>query len=131
MKFAVKERILLVGMLPPQGNFQTIKLLRVLREALAFTEQENKDFEIVTNPNGTVNWDGKKGKATKEVLVGDVMFNVIQGILKDMDEKKQLTENHVELYEMFIMAGEQENDPDPSSKVVDIKASRPGPNEVK
>jgi hypothetical protein len=114
MKFTVRDRILLIGMLPPQGDFRTIKLLRKLREALAFTEIENKDFKIVSSPNGQVTWDGEKGSAGKEVLVGDVMFEVIVGLLKDMDEKKALTENHVDLYEMFIMAGQPADEHGPS-----------------
>ena len=101
MNFTVKDRILLVGMLPPQGDFKTIKLLHDLRIELAFSEKENEDFGI-QSANGSVSWDGEAGKAVKEIEVGPTMFELIKGLIKDLDEAKQLTENHISLYEMFM-----------------------------
>lgn len=44
MLLTLKERLTLMGVLPPQGDFTTIKILRQFKESLAPDEEENKLF---------------------------------------------------------------------------------------
>lgn len=72
----VLERILLLNqLLPKEGSFENLKLLRVVRENLSFNEAENKglQFRMVTDPERgqmTV-WNSikLKNKATGEIVV--------------------------------------------------------------
>ena len=41
MKLSVLERIMLLQVLPREGSFENLKMLRELRESLSFTEEEN------------------------------------------------------------------------------------------
>jgi len=42
MKLSVLERINLLNLLPAKGSYTNLKLLRVAREALSFTDEEHK-----------------------------------------------------------------------------------------
>ena len=42
MKLSVLERINLLNLIPAKGSYTNLKLLRVAREALSFTDEENK-----------------------------------------------------------------------------------------
>jgi hypothetical protein len=45
-QFTVMERIMLINNLPTQGNFQDLKILRKLREALSFNETEHEKLQF-------------------------------------------------------------------------------------
>ena len=99
MKLSIMERILLSQLLPAEGTFVTLKLLRVLKEDLSFTEEENKKLEFKQNGD-SLQWkeDGKQ----VDVKIGDTMNEIIIKVLKDLDEKAKLTDQHFSLYEKFI-----------------------------
>ncbi len=42
----VLERVLLVGVLPKEGSFQNLKLLRLTKEDLSFGEEENRALQF-------------------------------------------------------------------------------------
>ena len=46
MKLTIFERTRLLGILPPQGDILTLKILRKLRESLSFSEEELKTFSV-------------------------------------------------------------------------------------
>ena len=113
MLFNALERITLLDVLPREGNFQTLKMLRVFREDLSFDEQENKDLKMQAQPDlntGMISykWDSA-GDKPKEIRVGEKMRDVICDTLKDMDRRGKLTEQHMGLYERFIEHPEEDN----------------------
>jgi len=102
MKLTVLERIILLGVLPAEGNFLTLKIVRKLREALSFTEDEHKTLEITQNGD-TIRWKGEnEDPAGKEIEIGEKATDLIVESLKQLDEQKKLTEQHFSLYEKFI-----------------------------
>jgi len=99
MKLSILERILLSQLLPAQGTFQTLKLLRVLKEDLSFTEAENKTLEFKQDGD-TLQW--KENGKQVEIKIGDTMNEIIVKELKELDESAKLTDQHFSLYEKFI-----------------------------
>lgn len=99
MKLTVAERLILLGLLPKEGNFTMIKLVRELRENLSFTEKEHKALEF-NNTDGNITW--KETVQPKDIQIGEVLTIEIKGILKKMDEEKKLTEQVLTLYEKFM-----------------------------
>lgn len=99
MKLNVLERINLLGILPKEGNFVTLKIIKDLKSNLSFTEEEIKEFNIVTNENN-VTWN-IKGQEEKEISIGEKATDVIVEALKKLDETKKLTEQYYSLYEKF------------------------------
>jgi len=65
------ERFALLGILPQEGNFATLKVVRKLRENLSLTEEEMKHFEvkqIATNGgNFQLTWNPEKATETKQL----------------------------------------------------------------
>lgn len=103
VKLTVKQRIDLQSILPPQGDFLTIKMIRVLRESLSFTQKEHESLKFVNHPNGSVEWNSKAAsKCLKEVEIPETIVVVIKASLEKLNTSKQITEAHLDFYEMFM-----------------------------
>jgi len=103
MKLTVMERMTLIGILPPAGNFVTLKIVRKLREALSFGEGELKALSVKEIGNGRVSWDPEKEEPDgKEIEIGEKATDIIVEALKKLDEDSKLTEQHFSLYEKFV-----------------------------
>ena len=100
MELTVKERLVLMGMLPKEGNFLTLRLMRKLRETLSFDEEEHKQLKFVQNGE-QLTWDTTVD-IMKDVDVGEVMMDVIVKDLKDKDKDGKLTEDTITIYEKFV-----------------------------
>ena len=100
MELTVKERLILMNLLPKEGNFLTLRLMRKLRETLSFDEEEHKILKFVQNGE-QLSWDFA-ADVVKDVEVGEVMLDVITNGLKDKDKEGKLTEDHITLYEKFV-----------------------------
>lgn len=99
IKLNVVERMLLSSILPAKGTFQTLKLLRVLKEALSFTEEENKELQF-KQEGDKIHW--QENHKEWDFEIGDTMNEIIVKTLKEMDEKEELTDDFYTLYEKFI-----------------------------
>jgi len=89
---------MLLNILPKEGSYTNLKLLRKLRESLSFSDAENK--EIVFHEEGTrITWEKD---IEKDVHTGSTMDVIIRDTLKRIDESGKLTEEHISLYEKFL-----------------------------
>lgn len=102
-KLAVKERLVLLGILPQTGNILTLKTVRELREDLVLTPEEEKEFEVKTIENGRIAWNETKAmKADKKSFkISDGMKEIIVKTLKGLDEKEKLSADHICLWDIF------------------------------
>ena len=103
MNLSVAERYTLLSLLPQEGTFTTLKVVRKLREALSFSEQEISDFKIkeTQTPNGVVaQWDASAASA--EISIGEVATDLIVNALKKLNESGKLTDREFSLYEKFV-----------------------------
>jgi len=129
VKLNVFERLVLQSILPKEGDYVSLKLVRKLREALAFNEKEIAEIDFKNHwrcpkcqkvalsaeaikcqdcgiymiPAGQVTWDEEKAKAVvKEVHMGDKMRGLCESTLKKLSDEQRLTEQHMSLYEKFV-----------------------------
>ena len=134
MKLAVYERLVLMNLLPAEGDFITLKLVRKLRETLSFSEKEITDIDFKNHwkcpkcnktelsanvikcqdcgiymiPAGQVTWDEEKAiNVIKDVHMGKAMFNLCETALQKLSDEKKLTEQHISLFEKFVASGEE------------------------
>ncbi len=56
MNLSVLDRLLLLGLLPAEGDITTLRIIRTLREELSFTEQEHADLHLKQD-EGRVTWE--------------------------------------------------------------------------
>lgn len=106
MELTVPERITLLNILPPQGDFTTLKLVRQLREALSFNEEENKALKFTQTGQGDksfVTWNASEAeKIVKNISIGEKMTDLVVKQLKELNKKQELTDQHFTLYEKFV-----------------------------
>lgn len=100
MKLKVKDRLTLLGLLPKEGDFISLKVVRQLQNDLSFSEKEIKRYKF-RQEGSIVKWDEKIAQE-KEIEIGDKAKEIIANALKEMNEKKKLTLNSIDLYERFV-----------------------------
>lgn len=107
MELTVMERLVIQNLLPKEANFMTLRLMRVLREDLSFSDEEIKELKF--NQEGEMlRWNHEAAESVvKDVEIGETMMNLITKTLKEMDEKNKLTAEHFTLYEKFVENKEQ------------------------
>lgn len=97
------ERLLLLNILPKQGDLTTIRIVRKLREDLSFSEAEHAALQFEETGEKGLRWI-KDADTPKEVEIGAKARNIIADVLTGLDKAKQLTEEHLPLYERFVEA---------------------------
>ena len=100
MELGIFERIILLNVLPKEGDFSTLKIVRNLRESLSFSEEEHKILQFKTE-NGRVLWK-PEGDMQKDVPIGEKATDIIVECLKRLNKEKHLKEEHIPIYERFI-----------------------------
>lgn len=102
-KLTVKQRIDLQSILPQQGDFTTTKMVRLLREELSFSQEEHDVLKFKHRPDGSVEWNAPAAENyLKEVEIPETIVIVIKEILEKANAAKQITEAHLDFYELFI-----------------------------
>ena len=129
MKLGVFDRLILINILPKEGNFATLKIVREMREGLSFSEEEHKLYEIgailkcencskeIKVPTskaipkcecggklvdtGRIGWNIEADKPN-EINIGEKATDIIVEVLKKLNDDKKLTDQHFSLYEKFV-----------------------------
>jgi len=105
MKLNTFERLILLAILPREGNFITLKIIRQLREALSFTEEEVKVLKFVQDAEKQMTTWNLDADKPKEINMGEKATDLIVEALKKLDKGMKLTDQHFELYEKFVEQG--------------------------
>ena len=102
-ELTVPERLTLLNILPKEGDFTTIKLMRKLRESLSFDEDELKIIQFVQDGD-QVTWNvAGAASIMKQCQIGEKMADTIRDTLKKLNDEKKLTEQHFSIYEKFVV----------------------------
>lgn len=102
MKLMVMERILLLGILPNEGNFVTLKIVRKLREDLSFSEEEIKRLSI-RQEDERILWNAAaEDPEGAEIPIGEKAADVVVEALKKLDREEKLTEQLLSVWEKFV-----------------------------
>ena len=94
------ERLMLLGTLPKEGDFTTLKIIRKMREDLSFSEEEHARLNFKTTDVGMA-WDAS-GDQPRDFSFGEKATDLIASALKKLNAEKRLTEDHFSLYEKFV-----------------------------
>ncbi len=103
MNLTIKDRFLLLSILPHEGDISTIRIVRDLRAALSFSEEEHARLKVETrqSPQGTTfKWD-ETAPQTAEIEIKPKAFSVIQAALLELGNQKKLTEDFIPLWDAF------------------------------
>lgn len=112
MKLSVHERMVAINLLPKEGSFTNLKLIRVAREGLSFTEEEHKALSPRIEGeagNQRLVWDEKVPE--KDIPLGEVATGMIRERLEKLDSDGKLPMEYLSLYEKFCEKGKN-NEPE-------------------
>ena len=100
MELSTKERIVLNMIMEPQaGRYDTLKIVRKLREDLSFSEEEIKECGLQARDDGGLSWTKT---IDKEVAIGEVAMGIIKKQFEKLDKEGKLHETHLDIYEKFV-----------------------------
>jgi hypothetical protein len=100
MILSVYDRLILLNVLPAEGDLTTIKIVRRLREALSFDEAEHEALGLTVDERGVAHWR-TDADAGKDIDIGGKATAIIHDILDRLNHDKKLTEAHISLCEKF------------------------------
>jgi hypothetical protein len=103
MQLSVFERLMVQNLIPKEANYTNLKLIRVAREALSFTEEELKVLQFKEEGEGAdkkMIWNN--GTPDKEIALGETVTGMIATELKRLDAANKLTAEHLPIYEKFL-----------------------------
>ena len=100
MKLNVPERLTLLQVLPKEGNFLTLKVIRDLTSNVGLNEEAFKEFDI-KEAQGQVSWNNK-GVEETEIEIGEKATDLIVESLKKLNDASKLEQRHLSLYEKFV-----------------------------
>ena len=110
-KLGLFDRLVCMALLPAEGNFATLKIVRDLQMELAPTEEEAKlaglENDLVNGGTIAKDWDIVP---EKEIVFGDIAKGIIVAALEKLDKEEKLTQQHFILYEKFILGDKKEGD---------------------
>ena len=100
MKLSVFERLMLLSILPAEGDIITIRIRRELRDALSFSEAENKKLDFERDEEG-IHWN-QDADCSKDVVIGKKARELIVEALEELAEAKKFTDQHLDVYDRFM-----------------------------
>jgi len=100
MKLSVRERLVLLGVLPSEADFVTLLLVKSLRSVLDISPEEAARVNLKVDGN-RLTWD-EKGEEEVDFDLTEAQEAVIRKALTDLDVKKKLTLDHVSVYQKFV-----------------------------
>ncbi len=100
MLLTVRERLVILSILPKEGDFLTLKVLRKLQGDLSFTEEELKQYNFIEG-EGVVTWDDKV-EQTKEIPLSMKATEIIVKALTTLNNIGKLKMEHFDIYEKFM-----------------------------
>lgn len=96
----VSERLILLSVLPKEGNYATMKILSELRMNLSYTEEEMKKWGIKINTETQlVSWDDL---GESDIPIGEKATGIILDELRKLDKQNKITHQVMPIYEKFI-----------------------------
>ena len=106
----IKDRLMVMSILPQQGNFVTIQLVAELKRKVSLSPKEIEQVGIKTDPaTGNLAWDDTKDK-DKDFSFHESERALIQKALVELEEQNKLTPDHIDIYKQFVLKDKQDND---------------------
>ena len=98
-ELSILNRILVLSIVPKEGDLLTMKVIRGFREKVSFTANELAEFNLKNN-EGMFTWDRSKERKI-EFEITPKETEIIKEGLETLNKEKKLTEQFLELCDMF------------------------------
>lgn len=104
MEFTISERLMLLNLLPKEGDIITLRMVRDLQTDLGFSAEELEALEL-KQTGERIEWRAEAA-TPKEVKIPPRAFNLISELLRTANEAKKLNIAQLDLYEKFVEPAE-------------------------
>ncbi len=103
MKLTILERVLLLGILPREGNIVTVNNSQNVTNLVKFSPEEMDSLGIVQNDKG-MQWNAEAAEAIgdKEVAIGVSGAELVKTTLKKLSDEEKLPRDALSLYKKFV-----------------------------
>ena len=107
MKLTFHERYGLLGILPQEEDYATLRIAYTARLLLAPSAEEIQEFEIRQDGPNIV-WNLEKARDyLPDVPLDDSQITMLRKKLIDLDRSKKLTPNTYSVFEKFVLTYQQ------------------------
>ena len=96
------NRIVLPSILKNEGKFEEMIVVKDIKKKISITQEEVKNFEIFTTKEGNMGWNEEGSKKIFEYEFTELEEKAIKEGLNKLNNESKLTEDHIELYKLFI-----------------------------
>jgi len=96
------ERLVVLALLPAEGNFVTLKIVNELKMELAPTEEEYQEAGLFAMESGGIQAKDWLAIPEKEIVFGEVSEGIVVKALKKLDKDMKLRAEHMTVYAKFI-----------------------------
>ena len=104
MELNVAERLVLLNILPAEGDLITLRVVRKMREDLSFSEGEIAALEL--KQEGTLYHWKREADVPREIALGPKAREIVRERLETLNKDKKLTEQHLTLCDKFEVGKE-------------------------
>ena len=107
MTLSVVERMTVLGIIPKDGSFTTLKIITDLQDTLGFTEEEHAVLQfrpVEGGQPGEIRWN--TGVEDKDFDVGPKAVEMIVQALEKLNKEEKLTMQTFPLYKRFVIGDE-------------------------
>ena len=106
MLLSVHDRLILLNVLPANGNITTLRIVRDLGTELGFTDDEHQVLDF-KQEDGSIQWDNT-AEEDKDVEIGATASAMLREAFEALSEERQLNLSQLSLYERFEETKEEE-----------------------
>lgn len=114
MILRLRERLIILGLLPVEGDILTLRTIRQLKDVLPPSVKEIDDLNIVQETNRII-WADEKDKGI-EIDINVQARGIIKDALQKVSDEKKLKDEMLTLWDMFIEDDENNKAKAPASK---------------
>ena len=100
MELSVLNRLLLLNLLPKEGNITTLRIVQKLREDLSFSEDEHNILKF-EQTDASLKWNSKE-PVVKDVNFGPKAQTLVVDALEALSKDNKLTADFLPLYDLFV-----------------------------
>lgn len=97
MQLTLRDRLIILNILPTEGNFITMTAKHDLIEKIKVTQDEIVSLKIESTPEGGIKWDGTKDEE-KEFEITELELKLVKEKLKKLDEEGKLNDDILIIY---------------------------------
>ena len=98
---SIIERILLLNLIPHEGNMVELMMFKDIEEKLDISSKEAEKIGLKSIEKWWVIRDDKKAES-KSVEFSSSEKEFLKWVLTKLDTEKKLTEQHITIYNMFV-----------------------------